>query len=193
MRNGRDLRWIASIDGRPAEDDAADRTARLTRRALVGAGGAAAVALSVGGAGTAVAASTESGTESGRSCGEVPFGPVTVADPGSGASYARAVRLSDRRPGGSQTFLATFQQFDTGKPGGFQIFRSNDGGRTWLPWGNVPDSGEPGKIWLQPFLYELPRAFAGLPKGALLCAGNSLDSSSTRIVLYASVDSGLTW
>ncbi|NUR04444.1 MAG: exo-alpha-sialidase [Streptomyces sp.] len=103
------------------------------------------------------------------------------------------MRLSGRGPGGSQTLLATFQQFNSGKPGGFPIFRSDDGGRTWRQWSNVPDNGESGKLWLQPFLYELPRAFAGFPEGTLLCAANSLDSSSTRIVLYASVDRGLTW
>lgn len=166
-----------------------DEPARLSRRALLGTGGAAVVALTLGGTGTAAAASTDPGA----SPDEAPFGPVTVTDPGSGASYARAVRLSGRQPGSSQTFLATFQQFDFSKPGGFEIFRSDDGGHTWSAWGNVPDDGEPGKLWLQPFLYELPRDFAGLPKGALLCAGNSLDSASTRIVLYASVDSGLTW
>lgn len=188
MRNGRDSRWIASTDGRQV-DGAAGRAARLTRRTLLGTGGAVVAALSLGNAGSAFAAPTNSGT----SRGEVPFGPVTVADPGSGAAYARAVRLSELGPGGSRTLLATFQQFDSGNPGGFPIFRSDDGGRTWLQRGNVPDNGEPGRIWLQPFLYELPRAFAGLPKGAVLCAGNSLDSSSTRIVLYASVDRGLTW
>ncbi|WP_211244109.1 sialidase family protein [Actinospica robiniae] len=170
-------------------DDAAERPARLTRRALLGTGGAAVAALSLGAAGTAAAASTSSGT----SRGEAPFGPVTVTDPGSGASYARAVRLGDGRPGGSRTFLATFQQFDPSRPGGFEIFRSDDGGHTWDQRGNVPDDGDPGKIWLQPFLYELPRAFAGLPKGAVLCAGNALDSSSTRIVLYASLDRGQNW
>jgi hypothetical protein len=166
-----------------------DAAARLTRRALLGTGGAAVVALSLGAGGTAAAASANPGA----SRGEAPFGPVTVTDAGSGASYARAVRLSEQRPGGSQTFLATFQQFDPAKPGGFEIFRSQDGGRTWLQRGNVPDAGDPGKIWLQPYLYELPRPFAGLPKGAVLCAGNSLDSASTRIVLYASLDRGLTW
>lgn len=125
--------------------------------------------------------------------GEVPFGPVTVADLEAGGSYARAVQLSEPRPGRSRTLLATFQQFDVEKPGGFQISRSDDGGRTWRQWSNVPDDGEPGRIWLQPYLYELPRAFGGLPKGAVLCAANSLDFSSTRIVLYASVDRGLTW
>ena len=110
-------------------DDATERPARLTRRALLGTGGAAVVALSLGTAGTAAAAAS---TSSGSSRGEAPFGPVTVTDPGSGASYARAVRLSDRGTGGSQTFLATFQQFDFSKPGGFEVFRSDDGGRTWL-------------------------------------------------------------
>jgi hypothetical protein len=49
-------------------------------------------------------------------------------------------------------------------------------------------------VWLQPFLYELPRAFAGLPRGTVLCAGNELgDFSSTKIQLYASRDGGVTW
>jgi hypothetical protein len=188
MQNGRDSRWIASTDGRQA--DGTDQAAHhLTRRALLGTGGAAVVALSLGTAQSAVAAPTSSGT----SPGEVPFGPVTVADPGSGASYARAVRLSGQQPGASQTLLATFQQHNSGQSGGFPIFRSDDDGRTWRQQSNVPDNGESGRRWSQPFLYELPRAFAGLPKGAVLCAANSLDSSSTRIVLYGSVDGGLTW
>ncbi|MBM9438485.1 sialidase family protein [Actinacidiphila bryophytorum] len=149
------------------------------------------MALSVGGAVSAAAAPIGPGP--GPAPDEVPFGPVTVADPGSGASYARAVRLGEQRPGGPRTLLATFQQFDSGQPGGFPVFRSDDGGRTWRPQSKVPDGGESGRIWLQPFLYELPRAFAGLPKGTVLCAANSLDSASTRIVLYASLDRGLTW
>jgi hypothetical protein len=157
---------------------------------LLVTGGAAVAALSLGN--TASAAAAPAGP--GRSPGQGTFGPVTVTDPASGASYARAVRLTGGGPGGpdgSQTLLATFQQFSS--PGGFQLFRSDDGGRAWRPWSNVPAEGDPGRIWLQPFLYELPRAFAGLPKGAVLCAANSLDSASTRIVLYASVDHGLTW
>jgi hypothetical protein len=188
MHKGDDSRSLASGEG-PQADGAAGRAARLTRRTLLGTGGAAVVALSLGSAGTAAAAPPSPGGPR----GEAPFGPVTVTDPGTGASYARAVRLSDPRPGGAQTFLATYQRFDFEKPGGFPVFRSDDGGRTWGPWGNVPDDGEPGRMWLQPFLYELPRPFAGLPKGAVLCAGNSLDSASTRIVLYASLDRGRTW
>lgn len=188
----RDPRWRSAAEGKQ-EQGGPDRSARLSRRALLGTGGAAVVALSVGTAGPAAAAAASSPARVGGSRGEAPFGPVTVVDAGSGASYARAVRLSERGRGGAQSFLATFQQFDFSKPGGFSLYRSDDGGHTWRQRGNVPDEGEAGRTWLQPYLYELPRAFAGLPKGALLCAGNSLDAQSTRIVLYASVDCGLTW
>ncbi len=159
-----------------------DGAAHLSRRALLGTGAVALVGLSVGLAGPAAAASTSSG----KPGGEVPFGPVVVADPGNGASYARAVRL-----GGSRSLLATFQQFGAA---GFPIFRSDDDGHTWYPQSNVPSTGDATGVWLQPFLYELPRAFAGLPKGAVLCAGNWLgDFTSTKIELYASVDRGVTW
>ncbi len=141
----------------------------------------------MGMAGPAIAAPTSSDMSS----GEVPFGPVVVDDPGRGASYARAVRLSGSLPGRPGTLLATFQQF--GAPG-FPIFRSDDDGRTWNHLSNVPDIDNAPGVWLQPFLYELPRAFAGLPKGAVLCAGNSLGNfSSTSIQLYASTDGGTTW
>jgi hypothetical protein len=184
MQHGRQSQWIASA-GAQQRDVAADGAAHVSRRAFLGTGAASALGLSLGLAGPAYAASTSLGKLS----GEVPFGPVIVDNPGSGASYARAVRLS--RLGRSGTLLATFQQF--GSPG-FPIFRSDDDGRTWHQQSNVPDTSEAAGVWLQPFLYELPRAFAGLPKGAVLCAGNSLGNfSSTSIELYASTDHGMTW
>lgn len=186
MHHDRQSPWITSAGARLGEG-AADRAAHLSRRALLGTGAAAVVGLSVGVAGPANATSTNSDNAS----SEVPFGPVIVDDPGAGASYARAVRLSGLRPGRAGPLLATFQQF--GSPG-FPIFRSDDDGHTWSAQGNVPNVGEGTGVWLQPFLYELPRAFAGLPKGAVLCAGNSLgDFSSTSIELYASTDHGATW
>lgn len=58
----------------------------------------------------------------------------------------------------------------------------------------MPSTGKAADMWLQPFLYELPCAFGGLPEGAVLCAGNSIRSfASTSIDLYASLDSGVTW
>jgi hypothetical protein len=153
----------------------------LSRRVFLGTGAAALAGFALNVADPAPAAAGSTGV--GR---ERPFGPVTVADPGSGASYARAVRR-----GNSRTLLATFQQF--GAPG-FPIFRSEDDGHTWSRLSNVPSTGDAAGVWLQPFLYELPRAFAGLRKGTLLCAGNALgDFSSTKIELYASRDGGVTW
>jgi len=100
--------------------------------------------------------------------------------------YPRAVRL-----GNTGSFLGTFQQF--GVPG-FEIFRSDDYGRTWRPYSNVPNLDDDPDVWFHPFLYELPRPFAGLPKGALLFSGNRVgDFTSTRIEVYASLDKGLTW
>ncbi len=160
MQYGRQSQWIASADARQG-DGAADGAAHVSRRAFLGTGAVAVAGLSLGIAGPANAASTSSGKLS----GEVPFGPVIVDDPGSGASYARAVRLSELQPGRSRTLLATFQQF--GSPG-FPIFRSDDDGRTWHQQSNVPNAGEAAGVWLQPFLYELPRAFAGLPKGRVV-------------------------
>jgi hypothetical protein len=168
-------------DPRPG-DGAFGGAAHVSRRAFLGTGVVALTGLSLGAARPAFAAPARPG----HRFGEDPFGPVVVADPGAGASYARAVRLGD-----SSTLLATFQQF--GAPG-FPIFRSDDDGHTWYPHGNVPSTGEAAGVWLQPFLYQLPRPFAGLPKGALLCAGNSLgDFSNTKIELYASRDGGVTW
>ena len=170
-----------------AEDSTIPRS-HLSRRTFIGAAAAAAAGLSVMGiAGPAFAEATNPGELS----DEVPFGPVVVAGQGGRTSYARAVRLSTAQPGRSRTLLATFQ--GGGGPG-FPIYRSDDDGRTWVKQSNVPDASTASGSYLQPFLYELPRAFAGLPKGALLFACNALgDRTSTNIQLYASTDGGLTW
>jgi len=161
---------------------APEGAARPSRRAFLGTGAVALAGLSLGV--TAPASAVSAGP--GKPPGVAPFGPVVVTDPGSGAAYARTVRL-----GGSRSWLATFQQF--GAPG-FPIFRSDDDGHTWHKQGNVPSASGTTGVWLQPAFYALPRPFGGLPKGAVLFAGNDLgDFSSTQIQLYASLDRGATW
>ncbi|WP_371403034.1 glycoside hydrolase [Kribbella sp. NBC_00662] len=166
-------------------------TPQMSRRALLGAGAAAAAGLAFGTAGPAFADPGPAGG-AGKPGGEVPFGPVVVAGQGGRTSYARAVRLSTTAPGKSRTLLATYQ--GGGGPG-FPLYRSDDDGRTWAKQSSVPDASTASGVYLQPFLYELPRAFAGLPKGALLFACNWLGKNfgSTNIQLYASTDGGLTW
>lgn len=184
--------------------ESASHSSAFSRRTFIRAGAVAAglsgVGLSVFSAsGPAVAVPPALGTGGrGKPRDEVPFGPVTVTDGGAaGASYARAVRLSTARPGRSRTLLATYQSF-----GGlaFPLFRSDDDGRTWTQQGNILGPTPAPGLYVQPHLYELPRAFAGLPKGALLFACNywpfdptNNSISSTNIQLYASTDAGLTW
>jgi hypothetical protein len=153
---------------------------------LLGAGAAAAAGLTVGLAGPAFAGTAVAGAAGGvgKATGEAPFGPVNVD--GSSASYARAVRLSTSAPGKSRTLLATYQSFGSS----FPVLRSDDDGRTWTKQSSI----NIGSVALQPFLYELPRAFAGLPKGALLFACNSFGKfDGTYIQLYSSTDAGVTW
>ena len=163
---------------------------QISRRVFLGAGAAAAAGVSLGLTGPAFADPGPAGIP-GKPGGEVPFGPVVVAGQGGRTSYARAVRLGTSAPGKSQTLLATYQ----GGGPGFPLYRSDDDGRTWAKQSSVPNAGTATGVYLQPFLYQLPRAFAGLPKGALLFACNWLGTnfSSTNIQLYASTDGGLTW
>jgi len=179
------------------------RPTQLSRRSFIHAGAAAAglsvVGLTtVGLAGPASAAPGKPGG-SGRPSPLAPFGPVQVApDDGSGPSYARAVRLSTAKPGQPRPLLATYQSF-AGSP--FPLYRSDDNGQTWAQQGSILGADAPAGIYLQPYLYELPRAFGGLPKGALLFACNywpfdfsqPFPFASTNIQLYASTDSGVTW
>lgn len=161
-------------------DEAASGNLQLSRRVFLGAGAVVAVAAgaTLGMAGPAFAESVGSG----QPTAVAPFGPVVVA--GGGFSYARAVRLSTAAAGKSRTLLATFPTFQ-----GFPLYRSDDDGHTWQKQSFLSVGG----FALQPYLYELPRAFAGLPKGALLFACNLFGSTSTKIKLYASTDGGLTW
>jgi hypothetical protein len=155
----------------------------LSRRALLGAGAAVVAGAALGTAEPAFADPAGRG----KPVRLAPFGPVLVTDPSVNGSYARAVRLTSGPAGRSQTMLATYQAFG---PSGFPLFRSDDDGRTWRSYSHIPVTG----VALQPYLYELPRAFAGLPKGALLFACNNFGNfSSTEIQLYVSTDRGMTW
>lgn len=164
-----------------SQEDETTRSSRLSRRAFLGAGAAVVAGASLGL--SAMPAFADTGVPGSPSTGDSTFGPVPVGT--ARGSYARAVRLTASAPAGqAQTILATYQG---GR--GFTVYRSDDNGQTWAPYSSIPTTG----FALQPFLYELPRAFAGLPKGALLFSCNQLGGVGTNIQLYASTDAGLTW
>jgi hypothetical protein len=177
--------------GESRAGDPGTRPAGLSRRAFIGAGavaGLSAAGLTFRGLARPAFAAQPSAV--------APFGPVQVA-PDDG-SYARAVRLSTAKQGQPRPVLATYQRFASAP---FPLYRSDDNGQTWVQQGNIVPPGSPAGIYLQPYLYELPRAFASLPKGALLFACNfwpfdftkPFPFASTNIQLYASTNAGLTW
>ncbi|MCJ1311283.1 hypothetical protein MMC25_004954 [Agyrium rufum] len=107
-----------------------------------------------------------------------------------GTLYARTVLLEDG------VLLATWENYSPEPPEVyFPIFRSTNGGETWKEIAHVTDQVNGWGLRYQPFLYELPSAMGGYPKGTVLLAGNSIPTnlSNTQIDLYASPDKGYTW
>jgi len=180
--------------------DSGSRPPEISRRTVIQAGAAAAGLSVVGLSSLGLAAPAFAApSDSGHGYNVAPFGPVDVVPSTTGGlSYARAVRFGTSGPGQPRPLLATYQSFG-GTP--FPLYRSNDDGHTWAQQGSILGAGAPAGIYVQPYLYELPRAFAGLPKGTLLFACNywAIDTSqgfrftSTNIQLYASTDGGTSW
>ncbi|KAF4898933.1 hypothetical protein CGCVW01_v013578 [Colletotrichum viniferum] len=136
---------------------------------------------------TPVEARQATGTVSNK----VIFSPPTDAgwvDPR--VLYARTIQLS------SGDLIATWENYSPEPPiVYFPIWRSSDGGNSWSEIGRVQDTVNGWGLRYQPFLYELPEAFAGYPAGTILLAGNSIptDLSLTKIDVYVSTDGGANW
>ncbi|KAI3327684.1 glycoside hydrolase family 93 protein [Xylariaceae sp. AK1471] len=104
--------------------------------------------------------------------------------------FARTVQLPNN------DLLATWENYSPEPPPVyFPIYRSKDSGATWTEISRVQDQGYGYGLRYQPFLYVLPKAFAGYAAGTVLLAGSSIptDLSSTQLDIYASRDSGKTW
>lgn len=116
---------------------------------------------------------------------------ATIFDPPAGhsTSYARATLLEVGDTTGIPPILATFAGGDH-----FDIYRSNDGGKTWkeISKAYFTNGNYTGGIILQPFLYELREDFGEFDAGTVFLSGNAVpsDFSSTNIELYASTDKG---
>lgn len=104
--------------------------------------------------------------------------------------YTRSLQLADK------SILLSWEDYDpTVEFTYFPVYRSTDGGQSFKPYSRVQDQVNGWGNAYQPFFYQLPQAFGGLPKGAILLAGTSTphNTSAAYIDLYASPDQGLTW
>ncbi|KAF2996191.1 hypothetical protein E8E13_000716 [Curvularia kusanoi] len=119
--------------------------------------------------------------------------PSNYTDPRT--LYARTAEFSNGN------LLATWENYS---PEGstpdskvyFPIYKSTDGGYNWKEIARVHDQAQPlNGLRYQPFLYILPKPFAGWPAGTVLLSGSSIptDLSTTQIELYVSLDKGYTW
>ena len=104
--------------------------------------------------------------------------------------YARSAQLPDG------SLLATWENYYPEPPAVyFPIYHSKDAGYTWSELSRVQDQVNGWGLRYQPFLYVLPKPFAGYKAGTVLLAGSSIpsDLSVTQIDLYASTNGGKTW
>ncbi|WP_309106303.1 RICIN domain-containing protein [Arthrobacter sp.] len=115
----------------------------------------------------------------------------------AGTTYAKVVTLKNNGTANG-TLLATFDKLVlTNGVQTYPIHRSSDNGTTWTKIADVnPSINFPALTrTAQPFLFELPQQVGNLPAGTVLLAGMIMpeDRSSSRLVVYKSLDKGVTW
>ncbi|NAZ83688.1 carbohydrate-binding protein [Kineococcus sp. R8] len=115
----------------------------------------------------------------------------------AGTTYAKMIVLKNSGSANG-TQLVTFDQLVL--ENGVQVYpihRSTDNGTTWSRIAAVRPSAQfPGLTrTAQPSLYETPVQLGSMPAGTILLSGMIMpqDRSSSRLVMYKSLDKGLTW
>ncbi|MBT2502108.1 exo-alpha-sialidase [Curtobacterium sp. ISL-83] len=115
----------------------------------------------------------------------------------AGTTYAKMVVL--KNSGSSNgTQIVTFDQLvlENGVQV-YPIYRSTDNGTSWTRIAAVKPSAQFPTLTrtAQPSLYETPIQLGTMPAGTLLLSGMIMpsDRSSSRLVMYKSLDHGVTW
>ncbi|WP_152631136.1 exo-alpha-sialidase [Agreia bicolorata] len=115
----------------------------------------------------------------------------------AGTTYAKMIVL--KNSGSSNgTQIVTFDQLvlENGVQV-YPIYRSTNNGTTWSRIATVSPSIQFPSLTrtAQPSLYETPIALGSMPAGTLLLSGMIMpsDRSSSRLVMYKSLDHGATW
>ncbi|KAJ3048468.1 hypothetical protein HK097_010504, partial [Rhizophlyctis rosea] len=118
------------------------------------------------------------------------FYETNIIYPQNGTMYPRQVELSD-----GTLLVAVSPRYGgawVGKPV-FPVFQSKDHGVTWKWISNITDTVNGNGMSAQPALLQLSKKFGKYPKGTILASGNSWNSTSTNIDVYASRDGGFHW
>lgn len=115
----------------------------------------------------------------------------------AGTTYAKMIVL--KNSGSSNgTQIVTFDQLvlENGVQV-YPIYRSTDNGASWSRIAAVKPSTQFPALTrtAQPSLYETPIQLGSMPAGTLLLSGMIMptDRSSSRLVMYKSLDHGVTW
>ncbi|OIW30416.1 neuraminidase [Coniochaeta ligniaria NRRL 30616] len=105
-------------------------------------------------------------------------------------TYGRSLQLPD------DSLLVTWENYPPEPPpADFPVFKSVDGGVTWVNYSVATDQVNNWGLRYQPHLYLLPQNFGGYAAGTILLAGASVpdDLSKAWLDLYASTDGGYSW
>lgn len=115
----------------------------------------------------------------------------------AGTTYSKMIVL--KNSGSSNgTQIVTFDQLvlENGVQV-YPIYRSTDNGTSWRRIAAVTPSSQFPTLTrtAQPSLYETPVQLGSMPAGTLLLSGMIMptDRSSSRLVMYKSLDHGVTW
>ncbi|MET3635974.1 CBM35 domain-containing protein [Curtobacterium oceanosedimentum] len=172
---------------------------RAPRRAhaLVLAAAATAAALLVGVVGPAPAEAVTTGN------GALVYSPAagTSFNPeggrAAGTTYAKMVVLKNSGSANGQQFVTFDQLVLENGVQVYPIYRSTNDGTSWSRVATVTPSKQFPALTrtAQPSLYETPIQLGSMPAGTLLLSGMIMpsDRSSSRLVMYKSLDHGLTW
>lgn len=116
-------------------------------------------------------------------------------DKEQGITYGRVVCLKHSGSHNGELLATCDQHMWVNGEQVWPIYRSKDNGANWTHITDVHDTVFGTNRKAQPMLYELPEAVGSLRAGTLILAGNLVpnDESSSRIVLYKSIDQGATW
>lgn len=176
---------------------AAPAPRRRRTLALVVTAAAAAAALVAGVTGPAPAQAVTTGN------GALVYSPAagTAFNPeggrAAGTTYAKNIVLKNSGSANGQQFVTFDQLVLENGVQVYPIYRSTDNGTSWSRVATVKPSAQFPTLTrtAQPSLYETPIQLGTMPAGTLLLSGMIMptDRSSSRLVMYKSLDHGLTW